>query len=234
MAGRLAGLVIETRQERWERAVRIVPSCFPAIDLFEDVARPEDLESVWAVEAITNSRLRQEAGDLTLVPPEDRVSGPGTTPIMAAFTHPNPHGSRFSPGTYGVYYAGESEATALAETRYHRQRFYRYQDSGPERIQMRAYVGAVEAEWIELRDQVDHRPDLYDPDSYRASQAFGEHHREQGAWGIVYRSVRRPDGQCLAVFRPRACAPVDQGAHYEYIYDGTSITHIVRLTEIDI
>jgi hypothetical protein len=52
---------------------------------------------------MTNPRLREEAGNLTLVPLEDRVSGPGTTPIMAAFTHLNPEGSRFSGGSFGVY-----------------------------------------------------------------------------------------------------------------------------------
>jgi hypothetical protein len=60
---------------------RIIPSRFPPIGLFD----------------------REEAGNLTLVPLEDRVSGPGTTPIMAAFTHLNPEGSRFSGGSFGVY-----------------------------------------------------------------------------------------------------------------------------------
>jgi hypothetical protein len=219
--------------ERWSRAVRIIPSCYPPIGLFDEVARPEDLEAVFAVEALTNPRLRTEVGDLALVPPDERVSGPGTSPIMAAFTHPNTAGSRFSPGTYGVYYAAESEATAVAETRYHRERFYRYQDVGPQRIQMRAYLGAVEAEWLDLRELSRARADLYHPDSYSASQAFGEDRREAGAWGIVYHSVRRTEGQCLAVFRPRACRPVRQGPHYEYFYDGRAITHVVRLTEID-
>jgi len=219
--------------ERWDRAIRIVPSCYPPIDLFEEVADPDDLEAVFAVEALTNSRIRDQVGDLSLVPAGERVSGPGTSPIMAAFTHPNTAGSRFSPGTYGVYYAADDETTAVAETRYHRERLYRYQDVGPQRIQIRAYVGAVEADWVELRRRRADVPELYDPDSYAASQAFGEARRDEGAWGIVYDSVRRPEGQCLAVFRPRACSPVKQGPHYEYFYDGQTITHAARLTEIE-
>lgn len=218
--------------ERWERAIRIIPSCYPPIGLFEDVARPEDLESVFAVEAMTNDRLQQEVGRLDLVPPDERISGPGTSPIMAAFTHPNTEGSRFSPGTYGVYYAANDEATAVAETRYHRERLYRYQDVGPQRIQMRAYCGRIEGEWVDLRGQQASRAELYDPADYRASQVFGAERRDEGCWGIVYDSVRRPEGQCLAVFRPRACRPVAQGAHYEYFYDGHEITHVARLTEI--
>ncbi len=60
---------------------------------------PDDLETIFELDALTNPRLRDEVGDIELVPPEDRICGPGTTAIMAAFTHLNPGGSRFSDGT---------------------------------------------------------------------------------------------------------------------------------------
>ena len=81
---------LTTAQVRWQPCYRIVASRFPPISLFEDVADPADLEAVYAIEAMTNDRLRQEVGDISLVPVEDRVVGPGSTPIMAAFTHLNP------------------------------------------------------------------------------------------------------------------------------------------------
>ena len=56
---------------------------------------------------------------------EERVSGPGATPVMAAFTHLNPGGSRFSDGSYGVYYAAHSLETAIAEVSHHRAIFLR-------------------------------------------------------------------------------------------------------------
>src|SRR3546814_5612167 len=87
----------------WTPCYRIIPSRFPPIGLFEKVADPDDLEAVFQIEAMTNDRLRDEVGVLALVPPEDRVSGPGTTPIMAAFTHLNPEGSRFTDGSFGVF-----------------------------------------------------------------------------------------------------------------------------------
>ncbi len=36
--------------------------------------------------------------------------------VMAPFTHLNPKGSRFSDGSYGVYYAAKRLSTAIAET----------------------------------------------------------------------------------------------------------------------
>ncbi len=224
--------MIPENRERWPRAVRIIPSHFPPINLFEEVADPADLEAVYAVEALTNSRLRDQIGELTLVPREDRISGPGTSVIMAAFTHPNRAGSRFSGGEYGVYYAAATQATAIAETRYHRERFLRLQDVGPQRLHMRAYVGAAEADWLDLRGLTADYPDLYDPDDYSASQAWAGKQREQDACGVLYDSVRHPGGQCLAAFKPRALKPVRQGAHLEYFYDGQRITHVARLTEL--
>ncbi len=227
-------IMIPARRERWPRAFRIVPSHFPPIDLFEEVADPADLEAVHAVESLTNPRLRDQIGVLQLVPAVDRISGPGTSVIMAAFTHPNRAGSRFSPGDYGVYYAAADQDTAIAETRYHRERFLRLQDIGPQRLQMRVYVGSAEADWIDLRGLSGRLPELYHPDDYSASQAFGREQREHGADGLLYDSVRRPGGQCLAAFRPRVLKPVRQGSHLEYYYDGQRISHIARLTELTI
>ena len=99
---------IPKTQVEWRPCFRIVPSRFPPIRLFEDVADPQDLEAVYQLEAMTNDRLREEVGDISLVAPEDRVSGPGTTPIMAAFTHLNPEGDRFTNGGYGVFYASST------------------------------------------------------------------------------------------------------------------------------
>src|SRR3954469_18752967 len=122
MAGAVENAVaLRLRQVRWTPCFRIIPSRFPPISLFDRVARPEDLDAVYAIEALTNDRVRQEVGDLALVPPDERISGPGSTPIMAAFTHLNPEGSRFSDGTFGVWYCAHELETALAEVRYHQE-----------------------------------------------------------------------------------------------------------------
>ena len=100
----------------WTPSWRIVPSRFPPVGLFDRIASPGDLEALFELEGLTNPRLRQELGELSLVPPGRRISGPGTTPIMAAFTHPSPQGSRFSDGSYGVFYAGKDGYVSLTGT----------------------------------------------------------------------------------------------------------------------
>jgi hypothetical protein len=68
-----------------------------------------------ALEQLTNPRVRDEVGDIALVPPEERVSGPGASYVMAAFTHVNPKGSRFSDGSFGVYYVAAALETARSQ-----------------------------------------------------------------------------------------------------------------------
>ncbi len=70
-----------------ERVYRAILSRYPQIDLFERVSSPEEWDVLYAVESLTNPRLRDEVGDIRLVAPEDRVYGDGASWIMAAFTH---------------------------------------------------------------------------------------------------------------------------------------------------
>ncbi len=209
---------------RWTPSYRLVPSRFPPVGLFDRVARPEDLEFVLAAEQLTNDRLREEVGELRLVPPEERISGPGTTPVMAAFTHLNREGSRFSDGTYGVYYAARDMPTAIAETAYHRGRFLARTREAPGEIDMRTYLADIRADFTELRGYGRRKPDLMHPDSYAASQSYAVKRRDEGAHGVVFDSVRHQGGQCVAIFKPRIVGSCRQGPHLCYLWDGTAIT----------
>ena len=217
----------------WKPSWRLVPSRFPPVGLFDRVANPSDLDIVMAIEGLTNDRLREEVGDLQLVPDEDRISGPCTTPIMAAFTHLNPEGSRFSDGSYGIYYAAKEIDTAINETIFHRERFLRATKEPPIEIDMRSYASDIEDEFHDIRGQQAARPTLYDPDpdQYGPAQSFAASLRAQGSNGIVYVSVRDPGRECIAVFKPRLLSPVKQGAHYCYVWDGSTISEVYMKTE---
>ena len=212
----------------WQPCWRLIPSRFPPTGLFDRVADPGDLDIVYAIESLTNNRLRDEAGDITLVKPEDRISGPGTTPIMSAFTHLNPLGSRFSDGSYGVYYAAQTIDTAIAETKYHRALFLAATDEPPIEIDMRSYASGFSTGLHDVRKMQGVMPEIYHPDpgKYAAAQILGKQLRESGSNGLVYDSVRKPDGECVALFRPCLLSPVRQGAHYCYVWNGARITDV--------
>lgn len=207
----------------WSPCYRIIPSRFPPVGLFDKVARAEDLDAVFQIEAMTNDRLRDEVGDLALVPPEDRVSGPGATPIMAAFTHLNPAGSRFTEGSFGVFYAALTLETAIAETKHHRTKFLAATDEPPQEIDMRVYAVGLAADLHDIRPLAASHPYLYDPDNYATAQGLASELRDAGADGIRYWSVRHEGGECAAAFRPRILSNCRQERHLCYVWDGTSI-----------
>ena len=210
----------------WPSCFRIIPSRFPPVELFERVAAPEDLEAVFAIEALTNARIRDEVGDLQLVAPEDRVTGSGAGYLMAAFTHISPVGGRFTDGTYGAYYAARDLPTAVDETVYHRERFLRATNENPIELDMRVLRARLRADLHDLRGLAAEAPELYDPDDYSASQPVGRRLRAMRSWGIAYNSVRRIGGQCAAIFRPRALSRCQQTQHLAYVWDGSRIATV--------
>jgi hypothetical protein len=187
------------------------------------------MEELFYIEGLTNDRLRAEAGDIALVDPEDRVSGPGSSPVMAAFTHIGTE-SRFSDGSFGVYYAAKSLGTAIEETKFHRARFLGYTQEDPGEIDMRVYVGAVAKPLHDVRGA--EYAHLHDPHDWRPSQSFGLEMRAVRSWGMVYRSVRHPGGECIAALRPPAVTIPRQGPHLSFVWDGTRIDRVYEKTLI--
>ena len=212
----------------WLPCWRIIPSRFPPIDLFERVADPADLEAIVALETLTNDRIRDAVGELQLVPQQDRISGRGTSHIMAAFTHLNPAGSRFSDGTFGVFYAAYTLDTAIAETRYHREQFLRATSEPPLELDMRVLLADLQQHLPDIRGRQQDLPAIYAPEDYSAAQALGKRLRAQNSWGIVYDSVRHAGGECAAVFRPPALQNCRQERHLCYVWDGTRISMVYR------
>jgi hypothetical protein len=65
---------------------------------------------------------------------------------------------------------------------------------------------------------------VHAPGDYAPSQALARELRAAGSWGLLYRSVRRSGGECIALLRPRAATlPVVQGEHLTLHWDGQRI-----------
>nr|WP_323119922.1 RES family NAD+ phosphorylase [Burkholderia alba] len=216
----------------WAPAYRVIPTRFPAINLFDRVASADDFDALYALESLTNDRVRNEVGVLDLVPPEERRYGAGYGPIMAAFTHLNPFGSRFSDGSYGVFYCARSRDTAIAETRYHSALFLAATREPPMRQQMRLYTVAAQGDVVDARHWTERDPALLDPDDYRAGQALGRAVREAGVAGLAYPSVRDPAGECLAAFKATLLRDCRHAAYLEYNWNGTAIDVVFELNQV--
>ena len=221
-----------TTRLKWNPAFRVIPSRFPSVGLFERVANPADFDALYALEAMTNDRIRDEVGEISLVPPDERLFGPGSTCIMAAFTHINPHGSRFSDGRYGVFYCARKRDTAIAETHYHSALFMAATAEPPMRLQMRLYSVAASGKVTDLRQASQAEPRIVDPNDYAYAQGIGRQLRADGAQGMLYPSVRHAGGECLAAFRTALLKNCAHAAHLEYNWNGQGIDAVFEVAQL--
>jgi hypothetical protein len=213
---------IKVSHVQWAQAWRIIASRYPPIDLFERVS---DNPAVWDVlielEQATNPRVRDETGEIVLVPAECRVAGTGASWVMAPFTHVNRQGSRFSDGSYGVYYAASTLRTAIYETGYHFARFAADAQDPPRREDMRVLLGMIDSDLHDVTslEEATRKP-LLDLVSYSHSRLFASELREAGSNGLVYPSVRDSEGACVAAFWPNVVGIPMQERHLQYEWDG--------------
>lgn len=217
------------RRIGWQPAWRIVPSRFPTIGPWDRIADPADFEALAEIEALTNPRVREELGVLAITPRERWLTGPGSSPVMAAFTHLNPAGSRFSDGSYGIFYASREIETAIRETAFHRAAFLAATHEPPMQVQMRAYSARIACRVHDVRGGY---PKVHDPNDYAPAQKLGARLRAANSNGIVYDSVRNAGGQCVAMFWPDRVGPCTQAAHYAYVWNGAAITDVIRLEAV--
>lgn len=210
---------------------RIIPTRFPPVNFFERFTPPELMEEAFEIESMTNDRLRQEVGELSRVPAEERVSGPGATVVMAAFTHTG-YASRFTNGDFGVYYAARTLETAIRETVYHRERFLGYTREPACDIDVRVYKGTVQKPLTDLTGS-EHRHLMQpDPEQYGPAQIFAARLRAQNSNGVLYPSVRHSGGQCIAAFRPTTVSLPVQSKWLVYSWNGQRINKVYEKKEM--
>lgn len=133
---------------------------------------------------------------------------------MAAFTHLNSRGSRFSDGTFGVFHAGDTLETAIAGTVFHLTRYLLESDEPSQDLDMRVVLADLDAQLWDVRGpEFAHLRDP-DPATHGAGQALGRQAKLAGADGILFRSARKPSGECAAT---------RQSQHLVYPWNGRTI-----------
>ena len=204
--------------------MRIIRSVYPPIDLFEDIADPEDWPLLISAEQKTNPRLMETIGNIDLVPSARRVGGPGASYLMAPFTHVSTdRPSRFSRGRYGVLYVGREFQTALFETAHHHARFMaNTNEPAGWTSQFREILLDIQGDLHDLRGAHPVHAEALDPSDYQKAQELGER-LHAASDGLVYPSVRNPTGECVGLFYPDLASNAIQGAHLDYHWSGTRV-----------
>jgi hypothetical protein len=213
---------------------RLIASRWPTIGVFDRVSAQADISAALELEMLTNDRLHVPLQRLHELPESEWAIGtPNATIVMAAYLHADEAGGRFTDGTLGAWYCSSDLQTAIRETVYHHAHRLSHSKAGYyQTIQMRELRADVDATFHDLRGKQQELAPLYSPNTYADSHPFGVKLRREGSNGICYDSVRRADGVCLAVFRPRLVLNVMQTDHFQYEWTGTETPFVSQLTNV--
>lgn len=129
--------------------------------------------------------------------------------IAAAINWPfeHPCRSRYSSGTFGVWYGAESVETSVRETVYHFRRntlgaAIAAQSEIPIVQERRVHLVRCSAMLVDLRTLTKQEPRLVHPEDYTACQSLGAELKGAGMPGVLTLSARHDAAQIVGVFTP--------------------------------
>jgi RES domain-containing protein len=186
------------------------------------------LSDLTELEGATNDRLLGESGRLPGASAIELVSGFRLAHIVnASFTHAHPGGARFNSAGRGAWYAAFEMQTAQTEVAFHRA--IELKEVGWRAEEVSSYIDYLadfRHEFHDIREDADF-VDCLDPSSYVASRTLGLTLLTGGSAGIVYPSVRRTDGVCIACFRPPLVLNVREVPMVTFTFTDTEMTKAV-------
>jgi RES domain-containing protein len=178
------------------------------------------LADIFDLDSATNDRLLAEnerrpamgVHELVFAVPHYRI-------VNAAFAHPHPLGGRFNSPDRGAWYAAFELRTAQAEIAFHKTTHLAEIGRFEDEVTFDDYLADFSGSFHDLRRSAAFATCL-DPESYVRSQALAERLLDAGSLGVVYPSVRRASGTCLACFRPALAMNVRLGSTYRFRWIG--------------
>lgn len=199
---------------------RLIPAKYGAESVLTSLSLPpEVLSDLSELDAATNERkIAENGGNRAIGPGELLLGVPEAHIVNAAFTHPGPFGGRFHGAQRGAWYAGFEVETSIAEVAYHKRRFLEEgRIEGRHTFDYIEFLADFSGEFHTLEPAEAEsclQPEPV-PECYRASQALANQLLFEGSNGIVYPSVRRQSGTCIACFRPALVFHPRRGQKYQ-------------------
>jgi hypothetical protein len=128
--------------------------------------------------------------------------------------------SRYSDGSYGVWYGAGNLETTVHETVYHWRAKLLADAEGFLKpgvsIERKVYWVRCDAALIDLRPAVQKHPELIYPHDYTATQAIGRKMHHEGHPGLVTQSARC-EGEVYAIFTPNVLSNARHTCFLTYI-----------------
>lgn len=179
------------------------------------------LNDLMELDGATNDRLLGEEGLLPGIGVHELLYGVRYAHIVnAAFTHASPMGGRFNNSARGAWYCGTERETSVAEVAFHKLKQLEEIDWDKEEISaFDEYLADFSTEMHDLRGNKTKYARYLKPgpipECYSSSQELASSLLARQSNGLIYPSVRRKEGTCVACFRPTLVYHVRLGARLE-------------------
>jgi len=178
----------------------------------------EHLKGIFELDGATNERLVAERDHGRGIGTDELLAAvPLAAVVNAAFAHPHPLGARFNGPDRGAWYAAFELPTAQAEVGFHKTVQLAEIGMPDDSVTFDDYLADFSADFHDLRGAHGFKACL-SPTSYEMSQTLAADLLENGALGIVYPSVRRDGGTCLACFRPALVGRVRRAKRWRFTW----------------
>jgi RES domain-containing protein len=218
----IASLVTHISQDR---TVRLVPLARLRDPVLRKLVDEDELNALAEIEGATSGRLRTQEVGADHLDRRELVFGIHHAHfINASFSYWLPRSlNRFNGPGRGAWYAALTVATCIAEVTFHMERELANVGEFNAVVEYAEMFASFVGDFVDLRN-VNLRPDCLDPNpakGYPAGNRLADAVRAAGHYGIVYPSVRAPDGTCFVALVPHAVQSVAQGKVIRLSWKGT-------------
>jgi hypothetical protein len=202
--------------------LRNIVSLRKTVDLFADlVARPGDTRILIEHELATKP-VRAPVPILSRPFEEAALYDPIQAAIEWPFEHPCR--SRYSDGSFGVWYGARTLETSIRETVHHFRRDtlasqIAAQSPTPIYQERRVHRVRCSAMLVDLRNLCAVQPRLLDPEDYAYCQSLGLKLRQAALPGVQSLSARDPGGEVAGVFLREALSDPRDVCYLTYILE---------------
>lgn len=224
----------QVSQSRQLDTHRLIPSKYTDNEdsVLVRIADDDDhLRGIFDLDHATNDRLQAGNPSLLGIGIDELIFGIRYHRIInAAFTHAHPLGSRFNGPDRGAWYASFELETSQDEVAWHKSVELAEIDWPNESVTYDDYLADFGGEYYDIRGDASFESCL-NSDSYIASQGLANRLLAEGSPGIIYPSVRRTGGVCLACFRPALVDNVRKSARFRFTWTGGGLKPEIELEE---
>lgn len=202
-------------REAFGRTVRLVATARlrdPVLSLLAD--DPDDMAALAEIEGATSARLQAEERGHAGLPAGELVRGVAHARfINASFAYWKPRQpNRFNGTDRGAWYAALATDTCIAEVGHHLSEALADTGDFNAVVDYAEMFASMAGEYLDLRGAPGHPALTPHPAvGYPAGNALAASTRARGLNGIIYPSVRDPDGTCIVALWPHAVQSVAQG-----------------------